>query len=109
PLANAAPPTSEQARLSDPPVTPSQAQPTQMNIDIEEPLVFRGTDPRPAPTREVQQLPVLSARLAPMRVVVLPPGKNHKAATASAKSTSNPDQPHGFFGHIRRFFSRIFS
>lgn len=109
PLGNAGPPTSEQARLSDPPAAPTKAQPTQMHIDIEEPLVFRATDPRPAPTREVQQLPVLSARSAPMRVVVLPPGKNAKAATASAKPASNPDQPRGFFGHIRHFFSRIFS
>lgn len=109
PVANAAPPASEQAKLSDSPPLPSKTQPTPMHIDIEEPLVFRATDPRPAPTREVQQLPVLSARSAPMRILVLPPGKSSKAATATAKPAPNPDQPHGVFGHIRHFFSRIFS
>jgi AMIN domain len=109
PSANAAPPFPEQAKLSYPPPMSAKAQPTQMQIDIEAPLVFRATDPRPAPTREVRQLPALSARATPMRVVVLPPVKSAKAATASAKPAANPDQPHGFFGHIRHFFSRIFS
>lgn len=109
PVANAAPSFAEQAKLSQPPAMASNTQPTQMHIDIEEPLVFRATDPRPVPTREVQQLPAFSPRPAPMRVVVLPPGKSSKGATASAKPASNPDQPRGFFGHIRHFFSRIFS
>jgi len=109
PAANAAPPFPEEARLSDPPPVSAKAQPTQMQIDIEAPLVFRASDPRPAPTREVQQLPALSARPAPMRIVVLPPGKPSKAASALARPGSNPNQPRGFFGHIRHFFSRIFS
>ena len=109
PMANAALPFPEEAKLSARPPISAKGQPTQMQIDIEAPLVFRATDPRPVPTREVQQLPVLSARSTPMRVVVLPPSKSQKAATASAKPAPNPDQPHGFFGHIKHFFSRIFS
>lgn len=77
----------------------------QIHVAVEAPIVFRGTDPRPAPTREAEVLPPVStARQTTLATVELP-------APIPAQPQPQPSPPkghHGFFGKVKGFFTTIF-
>ena len=82
------------------------SQPNDVHVQVEAPLVFRASDPPPAPTREVAQLsPMFLTQTPPLPVVAMPPSQK----TSSSQKTENaPPQHHGFFGKLRGFFAAIF-
>jgi hypothetical protein len=65
---------------------------SEVHMQVDAPLVYRGNDPLPAPTEEAQKLPVLSAPPETPTIVALPPAKPHP----------------GFFGRLRHFLSSVF-
>ncbi len=67
-------------------------KPSEVHMQVDAPLVYRGNDPLPAPTEEAQKLPVLSAPPETPTIVALPPAKPHP----------------GFFGRLRHFLSSVF-
>lgn len=93
------------AKTETAPVPPSK--PADIHVQIEAPLVFRGTDrPKPAPQ---------TASNMPPKQPTVPPKSDPTAPVASAATpVQNPEQPktkpehHGFFGRVKGFFSGIF-
>ena len=78
---------------------------SQIQVAVEAPIVFRGTDPQPAPTREAEVLPPVSTvRQAALTTVELPP------PIPAQPQPQPPAQPahHGFFGKVKGFFTTIF-
>ena len=106
PVSNSAPTSAnpQPTNASSGPALAMNSKPMDIDVQMNEPLVFRATDAVPGPTEEAHRLPAVSARPAPMRVVVLPP----KSSTAVGQPSATANQPHGVFGHIRHFFARIF-
>lgn len=90
-------------------VTPSEvaaAAPrrnSEVHMQVDAPLVFRGTDPLPAPTEEAQKLPVRSSPPQGLAIIPLPP------PNAQSVAPSVPAKPRsGFLGRFKRFFSSVF-
>jgi len=93
-------------RVAPPPAPPDM----NVHMQIEAPLVFRGTDVPPAPVREAHTLPPDSRQIAALALAnPLPPVPAKQLASASPQpAPTNPPQHHGFFGKLRGFFSAIF-
>jgi AMIN domain len=78
--------------------------PSDMNVRIEAPLVYRATDPPPAPTAETERLPIMT--VAPSQpklqtLVLAPP------AAQPARRNAKPGR-RGFFGKLKGLFSAMF-
>lgn len=69
------------------------SKPNDIHVQVEAPIVFRASDPAPAPAEEASLLPL---RDMPVRV--------------SFEAVALPPKPvrHGFFGKLKGFFSTIF-
>lgn len=82
------------------PLPPSK--PDDMHVRVVAPLVYRATDPPPAPTQEAERLPVMTVAPQPkfQTLVLGPPSRQQRQ---SAKPT-----PHGFFGKLKGLFSAMF-
>jgi hypothetical protein len=85
-------------------VTPPEvavARPNEVHMQVDAPLVFRGTDPLPAPTDEARKLPVTSNSRQALALIPLPP---------PIESVPQPaPKPHaGFLGRVKHFFSSVF-
>lgn len=77
----------------------SKSNETHMEVDA--PLVFRGTDPLPPPTEETKKLPVTSNPRPELAIVPLPP--------PFPESAPPPPKPRtGFFGKFKHFLSSVF-
>ncbi len=89
-----------------PPTTAKAAQP---HIFIQAPLVFRASDPPPAPVRDTRQLPSVSRRSTPetMALSVVAPEKSPTPARPSQPARQEKEVK-GFFSNIRHLFSKIF-
>ena len=82
--------------------------PDEVHVAVEAPFVFRATDPQPAPTAEVQRLPVTDARLqSPLGNAVLGPPPPPPPPSIPSQPEAKPAR-HGVFGKIKGFFSAIF-
>jgi hypothetical protein len=76
---------------------PSKTNETHMEVDA--PLVFRGTDPVPVPSDEAKKLPAVSNPPQQLAIIPLPPPLPESA----------PPKPRtGFLGKFKRFLSSIF-
>ena len=92
--------------IAPPDVALPASQPNDVHIQVDAPFVFRATDPPPAPSREIAQLPpMFQTQTPPFPVVALPPSQK---SLSSQKAESAPPQRHGFFGKLRGFFAAIF-
>ncbi len=91
------------------PLPPAKAN--EGHVIVEAPLVFRASDPAPAPVKDAQNLPPLSRRSLPTAATALPPApalpQSAKATLVVTPAKSQP-QPRGFFGSIKHFFAKIF-
>ncbi len=69
------------------------SKPNDVHVQVDAPIVFRASDPAPAPAQE--------ARLLPLRDLPSP---------AAFEGVALPPKParHGFFGKLKGFFSTIF-
>jgi hypothetical protein len=90
---------------------PTRSPDTQVHMQIEAPLVFRGNDVPPAPVGESRSLPVGSREPATLALAnplpPIPPPQSTLAVTPSSKP-ENQSAHHGFFGKLRGFFSALF-
>jgi hypothetical protein len=77
------------------------SKPNDVHVEVDAPLVFRASDPSPAPIQETQRLS-LRYSSAPQRLqaMVLPP-------PATTPTQAKPAR-RGFFGKIKGFFAAIF-
>ena len=94
------PPSAVTVSVISPETAPLPAsRPDDVHVQVDAPLVFRAGDSvnaAPAPTREIERLPVASAsRDAKLQTLMLPP--------------PSAQPPHrGFFGKVKGFFSALF-
>jgi hypothetical protein len=79
---------------------PPKSNETHMEVDA--PLVFRGTDPLPAPTDEAKKLPVTSNPRQELAIIPLPPPLPESAAPPP------PKPRRGFLGKFKHFLSSVF-
>jgi hypothetical protein len=90
------------------PLPPAKAN--EAHVIVEAPLVFRASDPSPAPTKDARNLPPVSRRSGPVAVSVLLPA-TPAAPLSSAPAPVPPAKPQaqsrGFFGSIKHFFAKI--
>jgi hypothetical protein len=97
------PPPSQVTLSVAPPQTPAlpAPQPNDVHVQVDAPFVFRASDPPPAFSGELEQLPVMYvSQMAPLPAVALPPPPKKEEKTQT---------PHrGFFGKIKGFFAAIF-
>jgi hypothetical protein len=78
---------------------PPKSNETHMEVDA--PLVFRGTDPLPMPSDEAKKLPATSNPRQELAIIPLPPPFPESVAPAAPK-------PHGFLGKFKHFLSSVF-
>lgn len=81
------------------------------HIFISAPLVFRASDPPPAPVRDAKQLPPVSRRAALQEPSVTPPGPKppvNSRAQGGPNELTKERESKGFFGSIKHFLSKIF-
>ncbi|HVO62419.1 MAG TPA: AMIN domain-containing protein [Terriglobales bacterium] len=77
-------------------------KPNEIHMQVDAPLVFRGSDPLPAPTEEARKLPVTSKAPQTLAIIPLPP-------PVAGSSPSQPSKPRtGFLGRVKHFFSSVF-
>ncbi len=90
------------------PLPPAKAN--EGHVIVEAPLVFRATDPAPAPLRDTRNLPPLSRRNLPASAALPPAPAQAGAAKMTVVFTPEKPQPpsRGFFGNIKHFFAKIF-
>lgn len=80
--------------------------PNEIQVQIAAPLVFRGTDPPPAPVEDVRALPLDSRpQAAPALAAPLPPTAS---ATPAGTGTAAHPPKRGFFRRLGSFFSGLF-
>jgi AMIN domain len=78
-------------------------KPSEVHMQVDAPLVFRGNEPLPAPAEETQKLPAMSASRQTLTVVPLPP-PTPDSGQNTAPSKTRP----GFFGRFKHFLSSVF-
>lgn len=103
------------ARAEPEPPSPETAplpalKPNEQRIMVQAPLVFRASDPPPAPIRDARKLPISSRPPLAVQSPALPPVPAvPEPSSAAAKNESKArTQSRGFFGSIKRFFGKIF-
>jgi AMIN domain len=79
---------------------PPKSSETHMEVDA--PLVFRGTDPLPVPSDEAKKLPATSQPRQELAIIPLPPPLPESATPPAPKPRS------GFFGKFKHFLSSVF-
>jgi hypothetical protein len=87
------------------------AAPKPTHIFIQAPLVFRASDPPPAPVRDAKQLPPVSRRTALQDAPVTPPSSKsavNSRTQAGPNELNKERESKGFFGSIKHFLSKIF-
>lgn len=78
----------------------------EIQVQIAAPLVFRGTDPPPAPVEDVRSLPLDSRpQTEPALAAPLPPTAS--ATPAGTRTAAHPPK-RGFFRRLGSFFSGLF-
>ncbi len=84
------------------------AHPSEVHVQIEAPVVYRATDPPPAPVEEAQALPAGARTLAtpPLTLPLAPPQRG--PMPAGTKTAAAPQPHRGFFGKLRGFFAAMF-
>jgi hypothetical protein len=112
--ASAAATTSLETRAEASPETaPLPAlKPNEQRVIVQAPLVFRASDPPPAPIKDARKLPASSRRSLTAQMTALPPVPPLPTSAASLPTAPNTaksaTQSRGFFGSIKRFFAKIF-
>jgi hypothetical protein len=107
------------ARAEKPPVTglpetsPARNKPdmtSEIQVEVEAPLVFHATGPPPAPVEDVRALPLEARSITPPGLSAAPPATN--ATTTKPKSSGaenhQPAPSRGFFRKIGGFFASLF-
>jgi AMIN domain len=86
-------------------VTPEMAalpvKSNETHMEVDAPLVFRGTDPLPVPTDEAKKLPVTSNPRQTLAITPLPPPFPESAP-------AEPKPRTGFLGKFKHFLSSVF-
>ena len=85
-------------------------KPNEQRVVVEAPLVFRASDPPPAPVRDARRLPSTSRR-GTTQMTALPPVPPLSQASSTKSEPGlnrSQSQSRGFFGSIKHFFSKIF-
>jgi hypothetical protein len=76
------------------------SKPNEVHVEVDAPLVFRASDPSPAPIQETQRLSLrYSSAPERLQTMVLPPPTTQVQAKPARR---------GFFGKIKGFFAAIF-
>lgn len=86
---------------------PPRTRPSDIHVQIEAPLVFRGADKPKAPVETASNMPPPEPRAKPKRDPAAPipqPPPPRPAVQEQAK----PKEHHGFFGRVKGFFSSVF-
>lgn len=85
-------------------ITPEMAalpvKSNEIHMEVDAPLVFRGTDPLPAPTDEAKKLPVTSNPRQTVAITPLPPPFPEPSPAPKPRS--------GFLGKFKHFLSSVF-
>jgi hypothetical protein len=85
-----------------------QSKPADIHVQIEAPLVFRGSDrPKPA-TQTASNMPPTPAAAAPPRTDPTAPVPLPPQPKAQDEAQTAPKQHRGFFGRVKGFFSAVF-
>jgi hypothetical protein len=75
-------------------------KPNEIHMQVDAPLVFRGTDPLPVPRDEARNLPATSNSRQALAIIPLPPPVPQSAPAP---------KPHtGFLGKFKHFLSSVF-
>jgi hypothetical protein len=99
--AGGAPPARVTLSMIGPETAPLPAsKPNEVHVEVDAPLVFRASDPSPAPIQETQRLSLrYSSAPERLQTMVLPPPTTQVQAKPARR---------GFFGKIKGFFAAIF-
>jgi hypothetical protein len=83
---------------------------SEIQVEVEAPLVFHATGPPPAPVEDVRALPLEARSITPPGLSAAPPATN--ATTTKPKSSGaenhQPAPSRGFFRKIGGFFASLF-
>jgi hypothetical protein len=103
--AESAPPTGIPAAAAP---AEAAADPNEIHVQVEAPLVFHATGPAPAPVEDVRALPLESrVRETPALPAPLAPQPQLTPKSAETASAKRPP-PRGFFRRIGGFFAAMF-
>lgn len=85
-------------------------KPDEQRVVVEAPLVFRASDPLPAPIRDARKLPTTSRRTSTEMAALppVPPLPQPSSAKSEPAQSRPQSQSRGFFGSIKHFFSKMF-
>jgi hypothetical protein len=89
------------------PVPPSK--PADIHVQIEAPLVFRGSDKPGATTQSAANMPPANPARQPRTDPTAPlPGTTAPPVPGQAAAETQQKEHHGFFGKVKHFFSGMF-
>lgn len=78
-----------------------------IQVQVTAPLVFKASGPPPAPVEDVNAAP-LPTQPAKAKAKPAPDPATTTTTALTVETVSANDPPHGFFGRIRSFFSKLF-
>lgn len=86
------------------------ARPADIHVQIEAPLVFRGSDkPRAATTQSATNMPPVNPARQPKTDPTAPvPGQAPPPVPPQAKAQPEAKEHHGFFGKVKHFLTGMF-